>query len=83
VAQHHLLLRLVDEVGDPVHVVAGELRTHESCFKTREMVLGAKPDDRPQPRGLFAGVQALEWGPLRRDAERRARIARQAGERIW
>jgi len=33
-------------------------------FKTREIVLGATPDDRPQPRGLLAAVQSLGWGVL-------------------
>jgi len=33
-------------------------------FRTREVVLGATPDDRPQPRGLLAAVQALGWGVL-------------------
>jgi hypothetical protein len=35
-----------------------------AIFKTREMVLGATPDERPQPRGLFAATQALGWGVL-------------------
>ena len=33
-------------------------------FKTREVVLGAKPPDRAQPRPLLAAVQALGWGVL-------------------
>jgi hypothetical protein len=35
-----------------------------AIFKTREIVLGAKPDDRPQPRGLLAATQWLGWGVL-------------------
>ena len=33
-------------------------------FKTREVVLGAEPPDRSQPRALLAAVQALGWGVL-------------------
>jgi hypothetical protein len=33
-------------------------------FKTREVVLGAKPADRSQPRELLAAVKALGWGVL-------------------
>jgi hypothetical protein len=35
-----------------------------AIFKARELVLGATPDTRPQPRGLMAQVQALRWGVL-------------------
>jgi hypothetical protein len=35
-----------------------------AIFKTRERVLGATPDDRPQPRELLAVVQSLGWGVL-------------------
>jgi hypothetical protein len=35
-----------------------------AIFKAREMVLGAQPDERLQPRGLLAAVQALGWGVL-------------------
>jgi hypothetical protein len=35
-----------------------------TIFRTREVVLGAKPSDRPQPPGLLAAVQALGWGVL-------------------
>ena len=33
-------------------------------FKTRELVLGADPPDRLQPRGLLAAVRELGWGVL-------------------
>lgn len=33
-------------------------------FRAREIVLGATPDDRPQPRGLLAATLALGWGVL-------------------
>jgi hypothetical protein len=33
-------------------------------FKAREVILGATPDDRPQPRGLLAATLALGWGVL-------------------
>jgi hypothetical protein len=35
-----------------------------AIFKAREIVLGATPDNRTQPRGLVATVQALGWGIL-------------------
>jgi hypothetical protein len=35
-----------------------------AIFRARELVLGATPDTRPQPRGLMAQVQALGWGVL-------------------
>jgi hypothetical protein len=35
-----------------------------AIFRTRELVLGATPDARPQPRGLLAQVRALGWGVL-------------------
>jgi hypothetical protein len=35
-----------------------------AIFKTREIVLGATPDDRPRPRGLVAATLALGWGIL-------------------
>jgi hypothetical protein len=35
-----------------------------AIFKARELVLGATPDTRPQPRGLLAQVRALGWGVL-------------------
>jgi hypothetical protein len=35
-----------------------------SIFKARELVLGATPDTRAQPRGLLAVVQSLGWGVL-------------------
>ena len=33
-------------------------------IKARELILGAKPDDRRRPRGLLAEVQSLGWGVL-------------------
>ena len=33
-------------------------------FKARETVMGARPDDRPQPRGLLATTASLGWGVL-------------------
>lgn len=35
-----------------------------AIFKAREIVLGATPDHRTQPRGLVATMQALGWGIL-------------------
>jgi hypothetical protein len=33
-----------------------------AIFKTRDIVLGATPDDRSRPRGLVAATLALGWG---------------------
>jgi len=35
-----------------------------AIIKGRELILGAKPDDRRRPRGLLAEVQSLGWGVL-------------------
>ena len=35
-----------------------------AIFKTRDIVLGATPDDRSRPRGLVAATLALGWGVL-------------------
>jgi hypothetical protein len=35
-----------------------------ALVRARELLLGATPDSRPRPRGLFAEVQALGWGVL-------------------
>jgi hypothetical protein len=35
-----------------------------AIIKGRELILGAKPDDRPRPQGLLAEVQSLGWGVL-------------------
>jgi hypothetical protein len=41
-----------------------ELPLVRPIFKAREILLGATPDDRPQPRGLVAATLALGWGIL-------------------
>jgi hypothetical protein len=41
-----------------------------AVFKTRELVMRATPDERPQPRGLFAATQALGWGVLAEQPDR-------------
>ncbi len=41
-----------------------QLPVVRAIFKTREMVLRATPDERPQPRGLLDAMQALGWGVL-------------------
>jgi hypothetical protein len=41
-----------------------ELPLVHAIFKTRELVLRATSDDRPQPRGLLAAMKALGWGVL-------------------
>jgi hypothetical protein len=35
-----------------------------AIIRAREIVLGARADDRPRPRGLLAEMQALGWGVL-------------------
>jgi hypothetical protein len=35
-----------------------------AIFRTRELVLGASGDDRPQPRGLLDEMKSLGWGVL-------------------
>jgi hypothetical protein len=35
-----------------------------AIFKAREIALGARPDDRPRPRGLLVETLALGWGVL-------------------
>jgi len=35
-----------------------------AVFRGRELILGATPDERPQPRGLLDEVQSLGWGVL-------------------
>jgi hypothetical protein len=39
-------------------------------FKTREVVLGAEPPDRLQPRALLAAVRELGWGVLAEQPDR-------------
>jgi hypothetical protein len=41
-----------------------------AIFRARELVLGATPDTRPQPRGLLAQMRALGWGVLADDPGR-------------
>jgi len=47
-----------------------DLPVVRALFKAREIVLGATPDGRSQPRGLLAAVQALGWGVLAETPER-------------
>jgi hypothetical protein len=35
-----------------------------TIFRTRELILGATPDDGSQPRGLLAATRSLGWGTL-------------------
>jgi hypothetical protein len=49
--------------------VAGELDLQASAIvraiiRAREIVLGARPGERPRPRGLLAEMKALGWGVL-------------------
>jgi hypothetical protein len=41
-----------------------------AIIRARELALGARPDNRPQPRGLLAATQALGWGVLAEVPER-------------
>jgi hypothetical protein len=66
VERHHL------RVAAPAAVTLAAAREQDllrlplvgAIIKAREIVLRATPDDRPQPRGLVAAVQALGWGIL-------------------
>ena len=40
-----------------------------AIFKTRELVLGASPDDRTRPRGLLAAMRSFGWGVLAEEPE--------------
>jgi hypothetical protein len=60
------------DVAAPAAVLLGTARDQDllkswvvrAVFKTREIVLGARPDGRSRPRGLMALVQSLGWGVL-------------------
>ena len=41
-----------------------------TIIRARELILGATPDDRPNPRGLLNEVQSLGWGVLAEIPER-------------
>ena len=41
-----------------------------AIFKTRELLLGASPDDRARPRGLLAAVRSFGWGVLAEQPDR-------------
>ena len=41
-----------------------------AIFKTRELALGASPDEKARPRGLLATMRSLGWGVLAEQAER-------------
>lgn len=41
-----------------------------AIFRTREVVLGASPDDRTRPRGLLAAMRSFGWGVLAEQPER-------------
>jgi hypothetical protein len=66
VERHHI------RVGAPAAVTLAAARDQDlfqvplvrAIIKAREIILRATPDDRPQPRGLLAAVQALGWGVL-------------------
>jgi hypothetical protein len=66
VERHHT------QVGAPAAVTLDVAATMElfqlplvrAIFRGRELILGAAPDERPQPRGLLAEVQSLGWGVL-------------------
>jgi hypothetical protein len=66
VERHHI------QVAAPAAVTLAAAREQDlfklplvrAIFKTREMILRATPDERGQPRGLVAAVQALGWGVL-------------------
>jgi hypothetical protein len=70
--RHHIRVAAPPEV---TFAAAGEqdlldLPMVRRLFKMREVVLGATPDDRSQPRGLLAAVRSLGWGVLAEVANR-------------
>ena len=66
VERHHI------RVNAPAEVTMAAAREQDllrlplvrAIFKTREIVFGTKPDDRPSPHGVLAATQALGWGVL-------------------
>jgi len=83
VERHHI------HVGAPAAVTLAGAREQDllriplvrAIFKTREIVLRASPDDRPQPPGLLAATQALGWGILADVLDREVVVG--AGTRPW
>jgi hypothetical protein len=59
-------LRTYQKRGRELH----EQAILRAIFKTRELVLRARADDRSQPRGLLAATLALGWGVLAQIADR-------------
>ena len=66
VERHHI------RVDAPAHVTLDAARQIDlqgswlsrTIFKAREVILGATPDRRRRPQGLFAEMQSLGWGVL-------------------
>jgi hypothetical protein len=66
VERHHI------DVAAPAAVTLAAAREQDllhlplvrAIVRTREVVLGATPNDRPQPRGLVAATLAIGWGIL-------------------
>lgn len=64
--RHHI------DVAAPAHVTLAAAEDVDlsrspvvsAIFKGREWIMRSHPDDRPQPRGLLAQMQALGWGVL-------------------
>jgi hypothetical protein len=66
VERHHIR---IDAPAAVTLAAAGEqdlfnLPLVRAIFRTRELVLGARPDDGSQPRGLLAATRSLGWGLL-------------------
>jgi hypothetical protein len=66
VERHHIR---IDAPAAVTLAAAGEqdlfnLPVVRAIFRTRELVLGARPDDGSQPRGLLAATRSLGWGLL-------------------
>lgn len=72
VERHHIR---VESPAAVTFAAAGEqdllaLPLVRALFKTRELVLGAAPPERLQPRGLLAAVSSLGWGVLAEEPDR-------------
>jgi hypothetical protein len=72
VDRHHIRVEAPAETTLPA---AAEMNLFEqpivhAIFKARELILGAKPDEKPRPKGLLAELKSLGWSVLAEIPER-------------